>query len=360
MDNINNNFNLYQFPPPMGSIIYTYKTDYDNKFIGKVIGIISNENNNDNDNDNTKVLIELLNNKQFVDKDLYDINYIDDISNIGFIIINNNNKLGYLTDNDMRNYNVYHNNENVFYDIDNNLRNLLLKEINNYGNNNFSLSKIKNINNNISIDLNIEFIIKNIIDKKYYDKYLFNDIKLLYFDNYLNISRNGIGNDDVINSSLLPNLLHTTWQYGYKIDHTNLLNIVNNNDISDNNIIRQEAIKILSQEYKIVIQPKSKYKYFIIEYLLKCWYADVDLTFNIKNIKFNLNNNDYNNLPSIIIYPRYGKNNAINVIKILSKYLLFLDEKLFYNNNDNSNNNNILNKSFKNINNILWISNTYN
>jgi hypothetical protein len=89
-----------------------------------------------------------------------------------------------------------------------------------------------------------------------------------------------------------------------------------------------------------------------------CWYADEELQNNIRKIKVLINqwraknNKAYNQkngtLPSIVVYPRYGKKSAKLVISKLSQYFLLYNSigwecsKPIY---------------FVKINNLMWYTN---
>ena len=72
----------------------------------------------------------------------------------------------------------------------------------------------------------------------------------------------------------------------------------------------------MGQEYFIAIQPKPKYQLWALKKIIKAWYADEELSKNIRKVKILINqfradpekeHNKKNGIyPSILIYPRYG------------------------------------------------------
>jgi len=122
--------------------------------------------------------------------------------------------------------------------------------------------------------------------------------------------------------------------YGKPIDYKTLTNFIlaNNtlNDIEKNQDDIAEAIRIMSIEYLICIQPKVEFLLWIINRLIFCWYADPILYANIYKIKILINlyrgrgikefNRDADVLPIIIIVPKYGKTISRKVMSLISYY----------------------------------------
>ena len=165
---------------------------------------------------------------------------------------------------------------------------------------------------------------------------IFGDMKLSIFNGYVHFSRQGIRVDDVITQELIPSLSFFKWQYGIPIDYDTLKYLLFHSDFQKNitrNVQEQkDAEKIFSQEYMISLQPEPKYQMWALTRLIMAWYADDDLQYHIRKIKILINqwrarsdeefNNKYGVLPSIVIYPRYGKDSARLVLSKISHYFL--------------------------------------
>lgn len=182
----------------------------------------------------------------------------------------------------------------------------------------------------------VKWIIDHMMNVKTDDMHIFGDMKLYIFNGYVHIARKGIRVDDIITTRLIPNLTYYKWQYGIPIDYDSLkYTLFQNNfqqSIKSNVGQQKEAEKILSQEYLICMQPQPKYQIWCLKRLIMCWYANIDLQNNIRKIKVLINqwrglpdkdfNNKYGILPSIVIYPRYGKTSARIVLSRLADYFL--------------------------------------
>ncbi|AYV75942.1 MAG: hypothetical protein Terrestrivirus3_211 [Terrestrivirus sp.] len=165
---------------------------------------------------------------------------------------------------------------------------------------------------------------------------VFSDLKVSIHNGYVHIARKGISTNDTIKPTNVPDLHFFKWQYGIPIDYDTLKYVLFQNKIQ-RNISRdvneqREAERILSQEYLICMQPEPRYQLWCLKRLIMCWYADVDLQNNIRKIKILINqyrsqdnnfNKKYGILPSIIIYPRYGKVSARLVLMKLGTYFLY-------------------------------------
>jgi hypothetical protein len=172
---------------------------------------------------------------------------------------------------------------------------------------------------------------------------LFDFIKFKIVGDYIELTN--INNIDeefrTITRDLIPNLSILQDEYGKKIDYSKLMNIILANktpeDIIKNQDIIKEAIKILSQEYFICLQPKVELLLWTICRLLVCWYSDKHLYDRIYKVKILINlyrsrglkefNQDYDVLPIITVIPKYGKEEAIKVGSYLS-YYFFVYKKL--------------------------------
>lgn len=165
----------------------------------------------------------------------------------------------------------------------------------------------------------------------------FNDIYFTVFNGYVHVTRKGLNANDVITESLVPDLKFFRWQYGLPIDYDALKYLLFQNKFQheiDQNIEEQrDAERIFAQEYLISLQPEPHYQMWAFKRLLEMWYADDKLEKNIRKIKILINqwrargdkNFNIKNgvLPSIVIYPRYGKQSAKIVLEKISHYFLF-------------------------------------
>lgn len=180
----------------------------------------------------------------------------------------------------------------------------------------------------------IKWITNNLINKKTDNINIFGDIKMSIFNGYVYFSRMGIRITDTITRDLVPNLKYFRWQYNIPIDYDTLKYTLFQNDfqekIKSNMDQQKEAELIFSQEYLIALQPEPKYQIWVLTRLIMMWHADDYLQYNIRKIKVIVNqwrcrgdkefNKKFGVLPSIVVYPRYGKNSARNVLAKISSY----------------------------------------
>lgn len=166
---------------------------------------------------------------------------------------------------------------------------------------------------------------------------LFDGLKMGIFGGYVHFSRAGLKVDDVINETDLPDLKYFRWQYGIPIDYDTLKYILFQSDFQrklKKDIDEQkEAERIFSQEYLIALQPEPQYQMWVLKRLIMSWFADEELQLNIRKIKIIINqyrsradvefNQSYGVLPSIVVYPRYGKTSARKVLSKISHYFMF-------------------------------------
>jgi len=198
---------------------------------------------------------------------------------------------------------------------------------------------VKNLIKNKEDELNegrkiINWIIKNLMEK---ENSYFKDLKMSIYNGYVHVSRKGIPVEDKITRDLVPGLTHFKWQYDVPIDYDTLKYVLFQNDIQKNIDMNKreqiEADEILSQEYLIALTPEPKYQIWCLKRLLMCWYGDIDLQNNIRKIKILINqwrsfsNKKYNIkngiLPSIVIYPKYGKSIAKMVLMKIGSYFIY-------------------------------------
>ena len=158
----------------------------------------------------------------------------------------------------------------------------------------------------------------------------------------IEITNNTLGNDfKIITPELVPGLKYLTYQYSKPINYEILSTIVLKNKTPDDIIINSdeinEALKIMSQEYIVCLQPKVEALLWVICRLIISWYADPTLFSNIGKIKILINlfrarglkefNKDQGTIPIIQIFPNYGKKNATRVMSHLS-YFFFPYKKI--------------------------------
>ena len=213
-------------------------------------------------------------------------------------------------------------------------------------------------------------------DEEYY---LFADL-ITYADNgYVNITRAGVTCYDLINKNVVNKRLDLHILYDTKnvdnvmdkeINHIKLLeymgfkHIFKNSDLLkyNDNVLRKkkekekemeimlasdnirskksvkysndpkaiDAQKILALENFICLQPQPKYLLFILDRLVKAWYADYKLSATIVKIKILINHyrarrdteesSDLGTLPMIIIYLRYGFDTIDVALSLINFY----------------------------------------
>lgn len=168
----------------------------------------------------------------------------------------------------------------------------------------------------------------------------------MYIDNgYVHIVRkgwsachtgiSGIGEgDDVIKKEHVGELKFNKFQYGIPIQYGSLRkSILHNefqNDFNKDIEQKEEAERILAQEYLVGLQPEPSYIMWVLKRLIECWYIDDVLQDNVRKIKLLINqyrakgseefNQKHGILPIIVVYPRYGLKSAELVIKKILYY----------------------------------------
>lgn len=178
----------------------------------------------------------------------------------------------------------------------------------------------------------IKWVKQKFVDVEKYN--IFNDLRMHIANGYVHIARTGMNINDTITESLIPDLQIFRWQYGIPVDYDSLKYVLVRKNLKQEDIDAQkEAEKILSQEFIISLQPKPKYQIWCLKRIIMAWYADVDLRNNIRKVKVLINqwrtknytdfNKKYGVLPSIVVYPKYGKRSSRIVADRLTKYFLF-------------------------------------
>lgn len=191
--------------------------------------------------------------------------------------------------------------------------------------------------------------------KRYADG-LFTDLESRIHAGYVFFTRNGAIVQDTVTKELVPNLIYFDWQYNKTIDYHTLKYIIFQNEfqksIKENAIQKVEAENILGLEYIISLQCKSEYQMWVLKRLLMIWYGDSEIEHKTRKIKVLINHyradpgQEFNKsnglLPMIVIYPRYGIENARLLLSKLEYYFsLYLEDnfnknypEIFYKNSE--------------------------
>jgi hypothetical protein len=194
---------------------------------------------------------------------------------------------------------------------------------------------------------------------------IFADLKMMIFGGYVHITRNGITPTDIITTQHVGKLEYFNFQYGRPIDYPTLKGVLFTNsfqsEVAIDSELKKEAEKIFMQEYLIALQPEPEYQIWALKRVITAWYADTNLTHNIRKIKVLINqyrargDSEFNRtngiLPSIVVYPRYGKASATIVLQKLSEYFA-LYQNIGWNLSTPS--------YFTKFNNLMWYSNGSN
>jgi hypothetical protein len=212
---------------------------------------------------------------------------------------------------------------------------------------------------------------------------LYGAIKFEYYNGYLHAFRNGFPLWEVITNDILtddlqrefvdveapeptvaeteslptheavvqppppPELYHFEWQYGQPIHHIKLLPYLYTTDTSKQytelDPPLREAEFILSQEYVIAFTPEPRYQVWAFEKLIKLWFADDVLENEVRMIKMLVNtfrartdkayNRENGVKPMIVIYPRYGKRSAMEIIQRLAYWFALFESAISWKNN---------------------------
>ena len=178
-------------------------------------------------------------------------------------------------------------------------------------------------------------------EKTYNDINLFDFISFEINNGFIIIKDELVLQERLITKKLIPNLDELKDQYDKPIDYNYLKGLIFQNkttlEIKKNKCLLAEALKILSQEYIIALQPKVEYLIWAVIRLILCWYSSDALNKNIYKIKILINlyrargiktfNKDNDVLPMIMILPNYGKEAALKVITHIN-YFFFPYRKL--------------------------------
>ena len=201
---------------------------------------------------------------------------------------------------------------------------------------------------NLIIDKEDEINESNkIIDwiNKVLKKEVFKDLVSNIHDGYVYITRKGAKIKDIITKELVPNLNYFEWQYNNPIDYDTLKYVIYQSTfqkkLKENELQKEEAEKILSQEYVIALQPSPDYQMWTLKRLIMILYGDTAFESRIRKIKVLINqfradpNQEYNKkngiLPQILIYPKYGADNSRVIISKLEYYFSLYIDNIFNN-----------------------------
>jgi len=194
--------------------------------------------------------------------------------------------------------------------------------------------------NNLIVDVEDE-INEGVRMKKYIMNmigHIFSDIIIKIHRGYLYVVRSGAKVNDILTKKMVPFLKYFMWQENKPINYTAMKNILFADQTQDQEqrFRKMEAEAIVSSEYIIGIQCKSEYQLWCLKRLLMIWYSDPDLFYNIRKIKLLINHyradgsqeyNDTNGvLPMIVIYPKYGIDNARILLSKLEYYFSLYTE----------------------------------
>lgn len=182
----------------------------------------------------------------------------------------------------------------------------------------------------------VKFLKEHMFDAKPGQAKIFDGVKMTIFNGYVHLARSGIKVDDIITAEDIPDLKYFKWQYGIPIDYDTLKYLLFQSEfqkkIKRDQDEQKEAEKIFSQEYLVALQPEPRYQIWVLKRLIMMWFADEILQTNIRKIKVIINqwrsradqdfNQKYGVLPSIVIYPRYGKASAKKVLQTISNYFM--------------------------------------
>jgi hypothetical protein len=206
---------------------------------------------------------------------------------------------------------------------------------------------IENLYNfSLKIKSDGKIITKNGEDINLFEEYsIFNFLKFQIIGDYIEITDITKENRK-ITEELIPDLIYLkTQQYDKEINYEQLLSLlmsINETNITQNNDLIKEILKVLSQEYTIGLQPKINFLIWTIVRLIVCWYADDEMRKKIFKIKILINtfrsrsDKNYNIIngiePLITVHPEYGKDNTYKILAYLNLY--FFKYKNFGNRKD--------------------------
>ena len=190
------------------------------------------------------------------------------------------------------------------------------------------------------------------------DQTIFGDLMQTFSNGYIYIARGGIDHVDTIHKEIIPNVVGDATksnQTASTISQSSSNEIVYSNmtiqlkyfdgligkPLNDpllvstvsnvaNNTIGDEALKVLSIENFICLQPQPRYLLYVLKRLIIAWYSDIDLSSSILKIKILVNhyrarrdvelNQKVGVLPMIMIYLRYGDDQLDKAFQKINYY----------------------------------------
>ena len=232
-----------------------------------------------------------------------------------------------------------------FIELEEDHKNILLQKLKNFESikiRELVVNKNVAVNNLITETADIKNESQKMIDwmKNNFDE-IFLDLVYTEYNGYLYLSRKGLNTSDIVTRNLISELNYFPWQEGKPIDYQTLKHIIFQNEFQKSIAINQnqklEAEQILALENIIAIQPKPEYQLWCVKRLLMIWYADKEIQYLIRKIKILINqyradptkkyNQENGILPSIVIYPKYGR---VALKAVLSKiryyFSMYVDE----------------------------------
>jgi hypothetical protein len=151
----------------------------------------------------------------------------------------------------------------------------------------------------------------------------FKDLTMIIRDGYVHIARQGIPAIDTVQPGDGVELKHYPWQAGKPINYDVFKYILFQNAYQKGSKTgqseRDEAERILGLEYVLALQPKPLYQLYCLKRMILAWYTDPELEANVRKIKVLINQwragpNPRGILPSIIVYPKYGRESYLVVL----------------------------------------------
>jgi|GEM_PF-5280192 len=178
----------------------------------------------------------------------------------------------------------------------------------------------------------------------YFGRYLFPDLVSVQYRGHIFLARGGLKITDTVGKNI--HLKQLKDLYGKPIDREDLVDKLISTDAKWNlsnftlnpnknkdpkEEIKEDALKILSEEYFICLQPEPRYMLYALKRLIIAWYADTDLSSSISKIRLLINqyrarrdvpyqDSLLGTLPSILIYLRYGSTNANRALNKINYY----------------------------------------
>jgi len=195
-----------------------------------------------------------------------------------------------------------------------------------------------------------ELIIYRGNNKELFGKTIFSDLMQVFYKGYIYIARAGIDHVDTVRFESIPGQIPSNvktplqfFEYQVNKPLSRILLLESVRVPEDNTCqpatadcfpklsgISDEALKLLSVENYICLQPQPRYFLYILKRLIFAWYADIDLSSSILKIKVLVNqyrarrdvdiNLKLGVEPMIMIYLRYGDNQLDKAFQKINYY----------------------------------------